>query len=70
MNTLEKSGYDQHEINLLVKISDSQIMHMCTEVCIEIILLCTEILMSNEYILKISPYGIIKLFKLYFYDTP
>ena len=45
-----------------------QSVHLCTVVCIEIILLCTEILMSNKNIFKVSLYCIIKLFKLYFDD--
>ena len=43
--------------------SVSQSSQLCTVVCIEIVLLCTEILMSSENILKLTIYSVLSNFQ-------
>jgi len=50
-----------------IKKNVSQSVNLCTVVCIEMSLLCTEVLISSENILKKGTYSFITFQKLFFF---
>ena len=53
------TNLDFKGLNSVAHTSDSKSVHLCTVVCIETMLLCTEILLSSENIFILGIYSIL-----------